>query len=244
MRVTIVIPTYNERENISRLIPEIQRVLKDYGMKDSTTILIVDDNSPDGTGKLAEEMSKSYGNIQVLHRPGKLGLGSAYKEGFSHAIKKGSDVIIQMDADLSHDPKYIPILLEGLQEGYDVVVGSRRVKGGGVVNWPLYRKLVSWVGNKMAAWLCGVKLRDSTSGYRAFKREALEKVDYKNLKSEGYAFQIEMLFQCQRMGVKIGEKPIIFVDRRVGRSKLSFKEWLSFTKTCMRLLSKRLRLAD
>lgn len=151
MRITIVIPTYNERENIGPLVSSIQSVLKDCGMDCSTTILIVDDNSPDGTGKLAEDMSRIYGNLRVVHRPGKLGLGSAYKQGFLYAIRQlDSDVIFQMDADFSHHPRYILDFLGVLRQGYDVVVGSRRIKGGGVIGWPLYRRIVSWVGNKMA----------------------------------------------------------------------------------------------
>jgi len=242
MRVTIAIPTYNERANIGPLVSSVQSVLKGCGMDHSTTILIVDDNSPDGTGKLAEDMSKIHENLRVLHRPGKLGLGSAYKEGFSYAIQQlDSDVIFEMDADFSHHPRYIPDFLEGVRQGYDVVVGSRKMKGGGVIGWSPYRRIVSWVGNKMAEWLCGIKVPDSTSGYRAFTRHALQRIDYLNVKSEGYAFQVEMLFRCQKKGMKIGEKPIVFVDRGTGRSKLSVEEWIRFTGTCLRLFVRRLR---
>jgi len=242
-RVCIVIPTYNEKENIGPLVSAIQSVLKGIRMDRSTTLLIVDDNSPDGTGELAEEMAKTYGNVGVLHRSGKLGLGSAYKEGFSHAIRQLScDVVFQMDADFSHDPKFIPSILEGIREGYDVVVGSRRIEGGGVVGWSIYRKMVSWVGNKMAQLLVGIKVHDSTSGYRAFNRHTLQRVDYSTMKSGGYAFQVEMLFRCQKEGARVGEKPIVFVDRGAGKSKLGVKEWIEFTRICVKLLMSRLRL--
>ncbi|KPV62784.1 MAG: Glycosyltransferase AglJ [Candidatus Bathyarchaeota archaeon BA1] len=241
-KICIIIPTYNERENIVPLISELQNVLKHCGMERSATVLIVDDNSPDGTGKLAEEMARIYGNLRVLHRPRKSGLGSAYRDGFSYALNKlDSDVIFEMDADLSHNPKQIPNLLDGILNGCDVVVGSRRVEGGGIVGWSPYRRMVSWFGNRMAQWLCGVRARDATSGYRAFTRKALEQVNYLDVKSEGYAFQIEMLFRCQEKGLGIEEKPIIFIDRGSGKSKLGTREWIEFMKTCFKLLISRLK---
>ncbi len=241
-KVCIVIPTYNERENIQRLIPTIQGVLRSHGLADLATILVVDDNSPDGTGQLAEEMAEKYGNIRVLHRPAKMGLGSAYKEGFTYALQKlNSDAVFQMDADLSHDPKYLPEFLSKLREGYHVVVGSRKIPGGRAVDWGLYRRLTSSIANQLAKHLCGIKVRDVTSGYRACTQGALQEAEYLSIKAKGYAFQVEILFKCQRKGLKIVEIPIIFVDRKMEETKLNRGEMFSFLSTCLRLLLHRIR---
>jgi len=241
-KVCIVIPTYKEKENIQRLIPTIREVLCSHGLADNATILVVDDNSPDGTGQLAEEMAKIYGNIQVLHRPAKMGLGSAYKEGFTHALHKlNSDAVFQMDADLSHDPKHLPEFLAKLSEGYHVVVGSRKVPGGQTIGWGLYRRLTSSIANQLAKNLCGIKVHDATSGYRAFTEGALQEAEYPAIKAEGYAFQIEMLFKCQRKGLKIAEIPIVFVNRKMEETKLNRGEMLNFLSTCLRLLLHRIR---
>jgi len=241
-KVCIVIPTYKERENLQRLIPTIQGVLRIHGLADNATILVVDDNSPDGTGQLAEEMAKIYGNIQVLHRPAKMGLGSAYKEGFTYALQKlNSDALFEMDADLSHDPKHLPEFLSKLREGYHVVVGSRKIPGGQAVDRGLYRRLTSSIANQLARHLCGIKVRDATSGYRAFTQGALQGAEYSSIKAEGYAFQIEMLFKCQRKGLKIAEIPIVFVDRKMEETKLNRSEMLNFLSTCLRLLLHRIR---
>jgi dolichol-phosphate mannosyltransferase len=241
-KVCIVIPTYKERENLQRLIPTIQEVFSSHELANSATILIVDDNSPDGTGQLAEEMAKRYGNIYVLHRAAKMGLGSAYKEGFTYALQKlNSDTVFQMDADLSHDPKHLPEFLAKLSEGYQIVVGSRKVPGGQTIERSLYRRLTSSVANQLARHLCGIKVHDSTSGYRAFTKGALQEVEYPSIKASGYAFQVEMLFKCQRKGLKIAEIPIVFTDRKMEETKLNRSEILNFLSICFRLFLCRIR---
>lgn len=200
-------------------------------------ILVVDDNSPDGTGEIIEEMKGTHENLIVKHRPKKLGIGSAYIEGFNYAIEKlNSDILVSMDADLSHDPKHLLDFLSKINEGYDVIVGSRRVKNGKIVGWNFHRKLMSWVGNALARFLCGIKINDATSGYRAFTREGIMKVNLNKIKSEGYAFQVEILFRCQKAGLRITEVPITFFNRKVGKSKLGMQEWFKFFKTCLKLL--------
>lgn len=239
-RVCIVVPTYNERGNLQRLIPAIEENLRLLGLEDLATVLVVDDNSPDGTGELAEELAEAHGNVRVLHRPAKQGLGSAYREAFTYALRRlGSDILIEMDADLSHDPRHLRGLLSKVEEGCDVVVGSRRVPGGGVVGWGPYRRLVSAAANQLARWLCGVRVRDSTSGYRAFTRAALEGIEYSSVESEGYGFQVETLFRCRRRGMRVAEVPIVFLERRAGETKLSRGEMLRFLFTCLRLFLQR-----
>jgi len=237
--VCVVIPTYNERENLKNVVEALFHVFDENGI--AGKVLIVDDSSPDGTGTLANQMAAKNKNIHVIHRPRKLGLGSAYKEGFSTAVEKlGADLVFEMDADFSHDPRLIPRFVAKINEGFDIVVGSRKVEGGTVLGWGLYRKLVSAVGSALARWLCGIKVRDATSGYRAFNREALRAIDCSALKSDGYAFQIETLFRGEVAGLRVGEIPIAFVDRRAGVSKLGVKEWTRFFFTCLRLLLDRI----
>lgn len=239
-KICIVLPTYNEKLNLQRLIPVIQDALHSHELAAFTTVLVVDDNSPDGTGQLAEKLAQTYGNIQVLHRPAKLGIGSAYRQGFTYALRQlGPDIIFQMDADLSHDPKHLPDFLSKLEEDYAAVIGSRRVPGGCVVGWSFYRRLLSCVANQLARRLCGIKVHDVTSGYRAFTRKALQKIAYSSVKSDGYAFQIEMLFRCQREGLRIAEIPIVFVGRRLEKTKLGKREVLSFLFACLKLLFQR-----
>ncbi len=239
-KICIIIPTYNERGNLERLVPMIQDVLHFRGLADLATLLVVDDNSPDSTGQLAEELTEAYDNVQVLHRPAKRGIGSAYRQGFAYALQQlGSDIVFEMDADLSHDPKHLPDFLSKVEEGYDAVVGSRRVPGGGVADWSFNRNLMSTVANQLARRLCGVRVRDSTSGYRVFTRRALQRIGYSSLESEGYAFQVEMLFRCQREGLKVAEVPIVFVERRMGETKLSRAEMLRFIFTCLKLFFRR-----
>jgi len=237
--VCVVIPTYNERGNLENLVEVLLEVFEANGIVGE--VLIVDDNSPDGTGQLADEMAAKNKNIHVIHRLGKLGLGSAYKEGFSMAIEKlGSDLVFEMDADFSHDPRFIPKFIAKVKEGFDVVVGSRKVEGGKVVGWSFYRKLVSGVGNALARWLCGIKVYDATTGYRAFTREALRAINHSTLRSEGYAFQIETLFRSERQGLKVREIPVVFVDRKIGKSKLGMSDWKIFFLTCFRLMFERI----
>ena len=186
----------------------------------SLSILVVDDNSPDGTGKLVNDMSEQNDRIQVLHRPGKLGLGSAYIAGFKHAIQQDVDCIFEMDADFSHDPDMISEFLEKL-ETCDVVIGSRYISGINVVNWPMSRLLLSYIANFYTRIITGMSIQDATSGFKCFKREVLELIDLDRVRSDGYAFQIEMNFRCWRKGFRICEIPIIFVDRHSGTSKMS-----------------------
>ena len=185
----------------------------------SLSILVVDDNSPDGTGKLVNDMSEQNDWIQVLHRPGKLGLGSAYIAGFKHAIQQDVDCIFEMDADFSHDPDMISEFLEKL-ETCDVVIGSRYISGINVVNWPMSRLLLSYFANFYTRIITGMSIKDATGGFKCFKREVLEQIDLDQVRSDGYAFQIEMNFRCWRKGFRICEIPIIFVDRHSGTSKM------------------------
>jgi dolichol-phosphate mannosyltransferase len=214
MRPLIIIPTYNEVDNIQKLIP----ILMELDL--SLSILVVDDNSPDGTGKLVNDMSEQNDRIQVLHRPSKLGLGSAYIAGFKHAIQQDVDCIFEMDADFSHDPNMIPEFLEKL-ETCDVVIGSRYISGINVVNWPMSRLLLSYFANFYTRIITGMSIQDATGGFKCFKREVLEQIDLDQVRSDGYAFQIEMNFRCWRKGFRICEIPIIFVDRHSGTSKMS-----------------------
>ena len=183
-------------------------------------VLVVDDNSPDGTGKLADRMAAENERISVLHRPEKLGLGSAYVAGFKHAIQQDVDCVFEMDADFSHDPATIPEFIEEIAS-CDVVIGSRYISGINVVNWPMSRLLLSYFANIYTRVITGMTIRDTTSGFKCFRREVLEHIDLDSVRSDGYAFQIEMNFRCWRKGYRMREIPIIFVDRRSGTSKLS-----------------------
>lgn len=214
MKSLIIVPTYNELENIRRLLPDLMAL--DPGIR----VLVVDDNSPDGTGKLADELAAENERISVLHRPGKLGLGSAYVAGFKYAVQQDVDCVFEMDADFSHDPAMIPRFIEQIAS-CDVVIGSRYISGINVVNWPMSRLLLSYFANIYTRLVTGMTIRDTTSGYKCFRREVLENIDLDNVRSDGYAFQIEMNFRCWRKGYRMREIPIIFVDRRSGTSKLS-----------------------
>lgn len=214
MKSLIIVPTYNELENIRRLLPELMALDPDV------RVLVVDDNSPDGTGKLADELAAENERISVLHRPGKLGLGSAYVAGFKYAIRQNVDCVFEMDADFSHDPAMIPRFLEQIAS-CDVVIGSRYISGINVVNWPMSRLLLSYFANIYTRVVTGMTIRDTTAGYKCFRRKVLEHIELDEVRSDGYAFQIEMNFRCWRKGYRIREIPIIFVDRRSGTSKLS-----------------------
>lgn len=214
MKSLIIVPTYNELENIRRLLPDLMAL--DPGIR----VLVVDDNSPDGTGKLADELAAENERISVLHRPEKLGLGSAYVAGFKYAIQQDVDCVFEMDADFSHDPSMIPRFIEQIAS-CDVVIGSRYISGINVVNWPMSRLLLSYFANIYTRVVTGMTIRDTTSGYKCFRREVLEHIDLDSVRSDGYAFQIEMNFRCWRKGYRMREIPIIFVDRRSGASKLS-----------------------
>ncbi|QQS36866.1 MAG: polyprenol monophosphomannose synthase [Ignavibacteriales bacterium] len=215
-KILIIIPTFNELQNIGRLIPEV--LSKD----ENINILIVDDNSPDGTGDYINELSRSNDRIKLIRRQSKMGLGTAYLTGFKYAIENKYDFIFEMDADFSHDPKEIPHFLTSTNK-YDLVLGSRYIKGVNVINWPMNRLLLSYFANMYTRVITGLPIKDATGGFKCFKREVLEAIDLDNVKSNGYAFQIEMSFKAWKKGFKVGEIPIIFMDREMGTSKMSKK---------------------
>jgi dolichol-phosphate mannosyltransferase len=215
-KVTVVMPTYNEADNLPGMVAELLAL--DI---DDLEIIIVDDNSPDGTGDVADRLAARYlERIHVIHRPGKQGLGSAYREGFHLALQNGAGYVIEIDADCSHSPAYIPQMLEKARE-CDVVVGSRYVPGGAVDHrWGLWRRFLSWFGNAYARAVIGLQVRDTTAGFKVFRRAALESIDLSRIKSDGYAFQIEMAYACQEAGFRVREVPIFFEDRVIGSSKM------------------------
>ena len=212
----IVIPTYNEKENIRDIVEAI------LGLGLNLDLLIVDDNSPDGTGRIADRLSTQWKAVHVLHREKKSGLGAAYAAGFQYALAHQYDLIFEMDADLSHDPKYIPQFLEKIRS-YDLVIGSRYTDGVNVVNWPIKRLLLSYYANVYSRIVTGMPVRDATGGYKCFRRKVLEAIDIDRVSSTGYAFQIEMNFRAWKKGFRIYELPIVFWERRKGVSKMSFK---------------------
>ena len=216
-RVLIITPTYNERENLPVFLEGVFAVAPDVD------VLVIDDNSPDGTGQLADEIAAKDPRVKVAHRAGKMGLGSAYLHGFRYALDRGYDVIFEMDTDLSHDPKYVPDFLRAIAQGAGVVIGSRNVPGGGVEGWGPGRHVLSKGGSLYSRAILGLSVRDLTSGYKAFSRRALESIDLDAVKSNGYSFQIELTYRAIRRGMKVAEVPIVFVDRRVGQSKMSRK---------------------
>jgi dolichol-phosphate mannosyltransferase len=214
MNVLVVTPTYNERDNL----PDLVRAILTYP---ETRVMVVDDQSPDGTGALADALATEYpGRVMVVHRTGKRGLGRSYVEGLQIAIKDGADLICQMDADWSHDPKYLPEMVRAAAD-HDVVIGSRYLRGVSVVNWPLRRIVLSAFANRYIRAITGLKAQDCTSGYRCWRREMLASLPLDRVVSDGYAFLVEMLYEAHRRGARIGEVPIIFVERRLGVSKLS-----------------------
>jgi len=218
LQITVIVPTYNEAENLPRLASAL------FMLPIDLHLLVVDDASPDGTGRLAEELSTQYsGRLSVLHRPGKLGLRSAYLQGFQHALDNGAQAVAQMDADFSHDPQALIQMTDRLKD-CDVVLGSRYVPGGSVDSrWPWWRKKLSAFGNFYARTILGVPLRDMTTGYRLWRREALLGLPLERIRSNGYIFLVEMAYIAYRLGYRIGETPIYFADRRWGQSKMSFR---------------------
>ena len=211
----IVVPTYNERDNVRGIAERLLAALP------GTELLFVDDNSPDGTGGVLDELAAGQPRVHVMHRAGKLGLGTAYIEGFGWGLARGFDYLFEMDADGSHDPKYLPQMLALAEDGADVVVGSRYVPGGGTENWGIGRKLLSRGGSLYARTVLGVELRDVTAGFIAWRRAALEAIDLSTITSNGYSFQIEMKYRAVQKHLRVVETPIVFVDRRVGQSKMS-----------------------
>ena len=216
MKTFVVVPTFNERDNVEKIIREI------LAQGNEINVLIVDDNSPDGTGEIVDRIAAENGRIHVIHRAGKLGLGSAYREGFKYALEKGAESIIEMDADFSHDPAMIPVFLENIQT-YDLVIGSRYLNGVSVVNWPIRRLILSYCANVYTRVVTGLKISDCTGGFKCFRRTVLESINLDRIRSDGYSFQIEMNYRCVEKGFSVGEIPIIFIDRHAGMSKMSKK---------------------
>lgn len=215
MTAVIVIPTYQEAGNIERLLRSVRSEAPDLD------ILIVDDNSPDGTARLAETLAQELGSIRVLRRPGKAGLGVAYRHGFRHVLDQGYDIVGQMDADLSHDPAVLPALLAGVQGGADVAVGSRYVPGGAVPTWTWFRRLLSRWGNEYARRVLRLSFRDATSAFRIYRADVLGEIDIDGTRANGYLFQIETAYRCSALGASVVEFPITFVDRVEGSSKMA-----------------------
>ena len=215
MRVLVVLPTYNEAENIGRVLEHVRRALPEAG------VLVVDDGSPDGTADIAERVGKELGAIEVLRRPGKAGLGSAYRAGFAWGLEQGFEAMVEMDADFSHDPQALPALVAPLQDDADLSVGSRYIPGGSIPNWAWHRRLLSEGGNRYASALLGLHVTDSTSGFRAYRADILRRLDLDRIRADGYGFQIEMVYEVLSHGGRVVEVPIRFVDRVEGKSKMS-----------------------
>ncbi|HOY55860.1 MAG TPA: polyprenol monophosphomannose synthase [bacterium] len=229
MNIYIVIPTYNEKENIEKLVREICRQPIN-GLR----ILIVDDDSPDGTGKKADKLAAEL-PVDVLHREKKQGLGVAYRAGFKYALQKGADFIFEMDADFSHQPQDLSRLLLECQNGAALAIGSRKVKGGQIIGWNFKRKLYSNGAMWLAKILLGLKTRDLTAGFRCFRAETLTKIDYENISSNGYAFQVETVYRLEMAGLKIVEVPVVFPDRELGKSKLNKRDITEFFRKVFKL---------
>ena len=219
--VWVVIPTYDERENLPTVVALTRAALASCDRPVAGTVLVVDDASPDGTGELADQLARQHDDVRVHHRPGKGGLGGAYLAGFELALAGGADLIIEMDADLSHNPADLPRLIEAARHGADVVLGSRYLPGGGVEGWSLHRRLLSRAGGRYAAAVLGLPLTDLTGGFKCFRAGALRALDGDLVHSRGYAFQIELTFYAARAGLEIAEIPIVFRERERGHSKMS-----------------------
>jgi dolichol-phosphate mannosyltransferase len=215
-RALVVVPTYNERTNVPLLVPAI--LIQDPRLE----VLVVDDNSPDGTGQLADDLAKNDARVHVLHRPAKQGLGKAYIAGFTWALERGYDYVFEMDADFSHDPRFLPEFLRAIETA-DLVVGSRYKSGVNVINWPMSRLLLSIGANQYARVVTGLPIADSTGGFKCFRRQVLAAIELDRVRSNGYAFQIEMTFRAWKKGFRIAEIPIVFTDRVEGQSKMNRK---------------------
>ena len=227
-KTVIVVPTYNEKGNLPNVY---QKIFKEAH---SCDLLIVDDNSPDGTGRLADELARKDKRVFVLHRPGKQGLGSAYVEGMRWALQKGYENVIAMDADLSHDPANLPKMLE-LSHQYDLVIGSRYVQDGGMVNWTARRFIISRLANLYCQWILGLRQDDCSGGFKCYRAGLLRKINLDKVFAKGYSFQVEILYRAVRAGARVVEIPIIFVNRHVGESKLNRKELWEFGWTVLKL---------
>ncbi len=236
MKCVVVIGTYNEAENIPSLLPDIMRLGDDYHA------IVVDDNSPDGTGHIVEAMKVDHSRIHVVHRKSRLGYGTAYLEGFRTALSMGADYIVQMDADYSHNPQDVPRLVEAAH-GADIAIGSRYVRGGGTQGWPLRRRIISRSANLLARLLLRLPIRDFTGGFKCFPRSTLESIDFSEVRSTGFGFLYEMNYLCYRHGKRFAEVPILFVERQAGQSKLSLRIILDAVKVllALRLIARRTR---
>lgn len=213
--VVVVLPTYNEAENLSDIVAAI--------LEHGTRILIVDDGSPDGTGRLADAIAAEDNRVSVRHRPEKLGLGPAYADGFAVALADGADIVCEIDADFSHDPRDLPRLIAAVDAGADLAIGSRYVPGGGVADWPMARRALSRFGNRYASAMLGVPVKDMTAGFRAFRASSLQSLDFATCEASGYGFQVEMAWRASVAGMTITEVPITFRDRRRGTSKMNWR---------------------
>jgi dolichol-phosphate mannosyltransferase len=227
----VILPTYNERENIVAVVEAIRSTVP------QAMIWVVDDNSPDGTGQMADRLAVADPLVQVIHRPRKEGLGAAYVDAFQRALAEDFDAVLEMDADFSHDPRYLPVLLAALEDA-DLVLGSRYISGGGTRNWSPIRQVISRGGNLVARIGLNVRVRDATGGYRVFRRSTLEALDFDELQLRGYGFQIEVVYQVERLGLRIKEVPIVFVERVAGTSKMSKAIVL---EAVMHIIRRRLR---
>lgn len=237
MNISIVIPTYNERDTLPVLIEKLTKEVKKIAEKFS--IIIMDDSSPDGTGKIAEDLNKQYQNITVIERPSKLGLGSAYKQGFKIALDRfDPDYVVQMDADHSHDPREIPLMAKKIKK-HDYVIASRHLPGSTVIGWGAGRKLLHTVAGSFAKGCAKLEISDPTSGFRMFKKNVLNAVNFSEIKSEGFAFQVELLCYLRRKGLHGIEIPTRFVNRELGKSKMGLGETIQFSKMCINLLRNR-----
>ena len=229
MQVAVIVPTYNERENIESLVTQL------LALPTGVRAIVVDDNSPDGTGAIADRLAEETdGRVEVIHRAGKLGLGTAYIAGFKHALAGGADLICTMDADFSHNPRYIPAMVDKAGQGYDLVIGSRYVRGGGVSGCTLPRIFLSWAANAFARVMLGLRAHDTTAGFRCYRREVLAGMGLDEIKASGYSFLIEMLYRVQQRGWQVGEVPIVFENRRLGTSKISRNEIIKAIGTVIR----------
>lgn len=214
-RVWVVLPTYDEAENLEKIVPAVAERLPD-----GHRILVVDDNSPDGTGEIADRLATERGDLEVIHRPGKEGIGPAYLAGFARALAGGATTVVQMDADFSHDPAYLPELIAATRQA-DLAIGSRYVRGGGVENWGAMRRAISRGGSTYARKVLGVGVRDLTGGFKAWRSDALSRIDLGEVATRGYAFQVEMTYRALCAGMEVVEVPIVFRDRDLGASKMS-----------------------
>ncbi|MCC6450371.1 MAG: polyprenol monophosphomannose synthase [Candidatus Aureabacteria bacterium] len=232
-RVLIVIPVYNERENIAGLLDQLLAILP------VLDVLLIEDNSPDGTGAVVDAYSREHPRVTVIHRNGKLGLGTAYVRGFAYALENGYDHVIEMDADNSHDPKYIGPFIEAV-EGYDLVIGSRYLKGVSSVNWPFWRLVMSYLANKYVRFVSGMPYTDCTGGYKIISRRALEAIDLREVRSNSFSFQFELLYRMHARGMRIREIPIIFYERAIGKSKMDKR---TFFEALLKVVQLRLKRA-